>query len=1457
VNDDDTRSATHRWWLDPALAQLAFGASTRGGRASASATSEMERVLLHASTAGIDLDDPAHCEFGDYELLEMIGQGGMGVVYRARQRALDREVAIKLLSSGALASEEFVAGFRREARHAAQLQHPNIVVVHEMGEHAGLAYYAMQLVRGRSLSQSLAADETLSPHDSARLLRTIAEAVDYAHRLGVLHLDLKPGNLLIDEHGEPLVADFGLARRIEQAIGVDNEHVSGTPSYMAPEQAQVHGPPLSPATDVWGLGAILYELLTGTPPFEAGDPESTFQQLATGEVRKPSELAKIPADIEAICLKCLARDPRQRYPTARALADDLGLYLEARAVSVRPLSAPQRIGRWARREPRLATAVTLAVLALLAGVLATSLQSRSAQRSADTARQRLWQQRIDEAASTIHEHSTLAALPAMMLNLTEQEAAGASADAELSRVRIGALLAEAPALIDIMATGDTIDATALDPAGQWVATASASGMVRAFDIDTGRQRWATDTRAVTKGWPHHPLASLLATPDGRFLMVSGHARVEAPSPYAVDQLLIDAETGALHAPAAGRFREPTSISFSSDGQFALVRSGDPTASTGITSSVVRAANWQAIASLKSIGPELALVAPATGSVARNLEDERTVEILSASSPAAIRHRHQHPAAGLQSWWFSHNGRQLALGYGDGQIVLLDVTSGKSTMLVPQFRAPVRFLHFSEDSAWLAASALDGSIQAWDLSTGALLSAPLQLQGNLTYFMTSAASSEAARLSLDRGERTLFAVNSGRAVLWQLPEQEGSATLLQQRPPYPRQMQKGATAVLPSLGLMAVGSQDGALRLWRFRARPPLPGSGSPRASGESNTAADGRRTVTVSQDRVTVLDVATRSPIGPTIRYPDPVGFAELTPDGATVVATSGPRLYAHDPRSGRARFAPVALAANPNELLVSPSGDQLIVGHNGRNGDQNVEVLESYTLATGKRSGRISLWPPERIFKFSGDGASVLAWHVQVVDTLDATTLLRRSPALWPDEPPRAPGKASARPEIRTEGYFGNHQWVDAMALGDDGRSGWLLSAGKQNILQPMDPIAGVIAPGWQLPSVGENLQWLPHGQAAVLLPESDEVKIYERDGRHRNLLVHTTNGHAGFALSGDQARLAIAVKRGVQVFEIAGGTWLTPPIRVTSHADEIHGLGIDANGQRLLLRSRGQRVWAIGLETERRPLSELARFAALLRPDDTAEIDAYAKPLSASDRALLRAHDPGRPMAQLDVGLGPRIVQADDPIVARPRTDARSVDLRPRCNMDLAASAQHITMGLRLDRVFPPGRHRLLGVDYEVRCAVAASNSKSQSGSATPLPRRIAGIGIPQRNVATFHLLMTSGAQPRGRKIAPTATFELTYRDGSRARVPILYRKQLWEWWTDSTEGGSRLAYLAAGVLDSNPSMYPPLFFEVHLPNPHPEREIASVALEAVDGNRSQPVLLAITIDPPPGQIASAGTR
>ncbi len=192
--------------------------------------------FLPPDALDMDLSDPIQRDFGEYELLEKIGQGGMGVVYRARQHALDREVALKLLAAGPWASREFIQRFRREAQSAARLEHPNIVAVYESGVQHELHFFSMRLVRGESLAALLARDGPRAPREAARLLLRIAEALDYAHRLGVLHLDLKPGNVLIDEAGEPLVADFGLARRIDQALADEGEDVSGTPSYMAPEQ---------------------------------------------------------------------------------------------------------------------------------------------------------------------------------------------------------------------------------------------------------------------------------------------------------------------------------------------------------------------------------------------------------------------------------------------------------------------------------------------------------------------------------------------------------------------------------------------------------------------------------------------------------------------------------------------------------------------------------------------------------------------------------------------------------------------------------------------------------------------------------------------------------------------------------------------------------------------------------------------------------------------------------------------------------------------------------------------------------------------------------------------------------------------------------------------------------------------------------------------------------------------
>jgi hypothetical protein len=387
-----------------ALADFAFGSHTQ--------VVDVSRPLAWLSPEEMDIDlaDPVQRRFGDYELTEKIGQGGMGVVYRARQHGLERDVAIKLLAAGPWASEEFVARFRREASSAARMQHPNIVEIYEFGHRDGLNYFSMRLIEGQTLAQRLYDKGPMPAGETARLLRTLAEAMDYAHRLGVLHLDLKPANVLIAGNGVPLIADFGLARRIDAGHEGGNDEISGSPSYMAPEQAMLASHPLSAATDIYGLGAILYEALTARPPFMGKDAQSTLERVVAEQPIAPRDIRRdIPADIEAICLKCLAKDPAHRYATARELADDLGRYIEGWNVSVRTPGMMERLRRWARREPKIARifAIDLAA-ALLGGAILAYMYVEATWAQRDAVRQRDAAQKSEQVAKLERDRAATA-----------------------------------------------------------------------------------------------------------------------------------------------------------------------------------------------------------------------------------------------------------------------------------------------------------------------------------------------------------------------------------------------------------------------------------------------------------------------------------------------------------------------------------------------------------------------------------------------------------------------------------------------------------------------------------------------------------------------------------------------------------------------------------------------------------------------------------------------------------------------------------------------------------------------------------------------------------------------------------------------------------------------------------------------------------------------------------------
>jgi eukaryotic-like serine/threonine-protein kinase len=325
--------------------------------------------------------------FGDYELVREIARGGMGVVYRARQVSLNRTVALKMILSGRLASERDVQRFRSEAEAAAGLDHPGIVPIHEIGEHETQHYFSMGFVEGSSLAEKLAAGP-IEPRAAALLVRQVAAAVQYAHDRGVIHRDLKPGNILLDAQGTPRVTDFGLAKRLDADAGLTSTgQVMGTPSYMPPEQAAGRAD-LGPTADVYSLGAVLYALLTGRPPFQAAGAMDTLMQVLEKDPVPVRQLnAAVPGDLETICLKCLEKEPARRYTTAQGLGDDLYRFLAGEPIVARPVGPLERAAKWARRRPAIAALSALVVLTGLVGFSGILWQWRAAIAARSAARQ--------------------------------------------------------------------------------------------------------------------------------------------------------------------------------------------------------------------------------------------------------------------------------------------------------------------------------------------------------------------------------------------------------------------------------------------------------------------------------------------------------------------------------------------------------------------------------------------------------------------------------------------------------------------------------------------------------------------------------------------------------------------------------------------------------------------------------------------------------------------------------------------------------------------------------------------------------------------------------------------------------------------------------------------------------------------------------------------------------------
>jgi serine/threonine protein kinase/WD40 repeat protein len=488
---------------------------------------------------------------GDYELLGEIARGGMGVVYRARQISLNRMVAVKVLLAGQFANETFIQRFRREAEAGGSLSHPHIVAIHAVGEHQGRPYFSMELIEGRSLAE-MVRENPLPGRHAAQLLERIAEAVQFAHERGVLHRDLKPSNVLVDTQGAPHVTDFGLAKRLLGTRSTASQSTSekitdgvgsvpadeltltgqvlGSPNYMPPEQADPKRGPTTALSDVYSLGAILYHLLTGRPPFLADSMTQTLRLVAEADPVAPRLLNPgLSRDLEIICLKCLEKDAPYRYASAHELAQELGRFLRDEPIHARPVSAFERLARWRRRKPALAASLgggALLLLVVLIGLPIALIRINNARQHSEKSRARaemaeretqsqLYTALLEQARATVRSGEIGQRL--RTLDVVRRAAAISNA-MELRREALAAL-----ALPDLrfereLPIGVDCTMALLDPAFERLAIGRGTNAIEIQSVPDQRL-----LATLPNDSPHHAVGARWS-PDGRFLAVRRHPK---------------------------------------------------------------------------------------------------------------------------------------------------------------------------------------------------------------------------------------------------------------------------------------------------------------------------------------------------------------------------------------------------------------------------------------------------------------------------------------------------------------------------------------------------------------------------------------------------------------------------------------------------------------------------------------------------------------------------------------------------------------------------------------------------------------------------------------------------------------------------------------------------------------------------------------------------------------------
>ncbi len=1074
-----------------------------------------------------------------YEILSELGRGGMGVVYKARQKSLNRIVALKMILAGAHAGNQQRERFRGEAEAAAHLQHPNIVQVYEVGEHERCPYISLEYIDGHSL-HDIVGNNPPPPLQAAALIEKLAHAVQYAHQRGIIHRDLKPSNILLTRDGTPKITDFGLAKRLEGGtVNTQTGDILGTPSYMAPEQAAGNSKAIGVGTDIFSLGTILYEMLTGRPPFEGNSAFDTVYLVMTAEPTRPTRLnPRVPSDLETICLKCLEKTPAKRYSSAGALADDLARFQRGEPITARPVGWLERGVKWVRRRPAVAALLALlfaSLIALLIGGWVSAISLYQSNQELHAERRKHADLVRFNGTHYLQEGDLFASLIwfARALNLETDES-----HREAHRLRIAAVLRECPRLSQMWFHGDSVNDVVFSPDGRWVLTASSDRTAHVWNADSGTARFETPLQ-------HEAIIFRAAfSPDG--------SRIVTASDDATARIW-DAATGRLIAPLLGHKDSVRDARFSPDGSRVVTASDDKTAQL-----------WDAATGKKLLDKPLAHDKPVVhvsfhpdGKRILTASEDGTARIWQLehnSAKAMVQFRHK---AAITDACFDPEGKRVATASADATAQIWDAVSGKVLITQRRHHGPVLAVAFRPDGLELATAGID--LKAWvlDAQTGLSVLPPLQHNSGVGYVTFSA-----------DGKHLLTSSDDNTARVWD------DATGRPLTPPIRHSGTVFRSSFSPDGRRIATASRDTTARVYGLEpATPPAPPLQHGKPLWQASFDPTGEKVLTANTDTARIWDSRTGKQLIELNGHKGSVFHAHYSNDGRRIVtASADATARVWDAATGGTVAILVGHTDSVSTAVFSPD-DRLVLTASA---DATARIWDAATgqniLALGGRESRHRKEILDA--SFSPDGRTV------------ATASADYTARLWDSAHGELMGNIlrHKRPVVR-------------VAFSPDGRR--LATASLDQTAQLWDATTGepLLDAALQHPGPVRDISFSPDGLAVLTACEDNTARIWSAESGEPLLPPLQHNGSvtmARFSRDGKWIVTASDYNSG-RVWDAATGEPLTPALK---HRDwgRITYAEFNSASDRVVTASEDGTALVTELNSKDLPAGNLEPFAELL---------------------------------------------------------------------------------------------------------------------------------------------------------------------------------------------------------------------------------------------------------------------